>query len=128
MLLARAFAPEDATQVAGLAAFVGHCFPVWLGFKGGKGVATYLGVIGAIGWPMGLAACGIWLVVAAVSRYSSMATLVMVGWLPLVMGFTGYGHMSLIGLALCFLIFARHWGNIKRLRAGTENKIGAKTA
>lgn len=128
VLLARAFAAEDAAQLAGLTAFIGHCFPVWLGFKGGKGVATYFGVISALAWPMGLVAAAIWLTVAAVSRYSSAAALVTTGWLPIVMGFTGFGDNFFVGVILCLLIYARHWSNIKRLRAGTETKIGAKKA
>jgi glycerol-3-phosphate acyltransferase PlsY len=127
VLFARSLAPEDAVQIAGLAAFIGHCFPVWLRFKGGKGVATYLGVIGAMAWPVGLAACAIWLVVAAISRYSSMAALIAAGWVPVVIAFIGPGTMFLLACALCLLMYARHWGNIKRLRSGTENKIGAKT-
>lgn len=126
VLAARAAAPEDAVQLAALMAFIGHCFPVWLGFKGGKGVATYLGILLALAWPMGLAACGIWLAVAVVTRYSSLAALVAVGWIPVVMAFAGYGAATGLAACLGLLIYARHWGNIARLRAGTEGKIGAK--
>jgi glycerol-3-phosphate acyltransferase PlsY len=128
VLLARVLLSEEAAQIAGLAAFVGHCFPVWLGFKGGKGVATYFGVIWALAWPMGAAACLIWLVAALVTRYSSLAGLIVAGWLPVVMGFTGYGDFFLLGIVMALLLYARHWGNIQRLRAGTEPKIGAKSA
>lgn len=128
VLLARALASEDAAQIGALMAFLGHCFPVWLRFKGGKGVATYLGILWAMSWPMGLAACGIWLLVAGVSRYSSLAALVAAGWMPLVMGFTGNGDMFALGAVLCVLVYARHWGNIMRLRKGTETKIGGKKA
>ena len=107
-------------------AFIGHCFPVWLGFKGGKGVATYLGILLALAWPMGLAACGIWLAVAVITRYSSLAALVAAGWIPVVMAFAGYGAATGLAACLGLLIYARHWGNIARLRAGTEGKIGAK--
>ena len=127
VLLARAFAAEDAAQIGALAAFIGHCFPIWLGFRGGKGVATYLGIMLALAWPMGLAACGIWLIVAVISRYSSLAALVAAGWTPIVMGFTGYGHMFFLAATLCLMMYARHWDNINRLRAGTETKIGAKS-
>ena len=127
VLLARAFAAEDAAQIGALAAFIGHCFPVWLSFRGGKGVATYLGIMLALAWPMGLAACGIWLIVAVISRYSSLAALVAAGWTPIVMGFTGYGHMFFLAATLCLMMYARHWDNINRLRAGTETKIGAKS-
>lgn len=126
VLAARAAAPEDAVQLAALMAFIGHCFPVWLGFKGGKGVATYLGILLALAWPMGLAACGIWLAVAVVTRYSSLAALVAAGWIPVVMAFAGYGAATGLAACLGLLIYARHWGNIARLRAGTEGKIGAK--
>ena len=68
VLLARAVAPEDAAQLAGLAAFLGHCFPVWLGFRGGKGVATFLGLLLAVAWPVGLAACATWAASAALLR------------------------------------------------------------
>ena len=126
MLAARAAAPEDAVQLAALMAFIGHCFPVWLGFNGGKGVATYLGILLALAWPMGLAACGIWLAVVVVMRYSSLAALVAAGWIPVVMAFAGYGAATGLAACLGLLIYARHWGNIARLRAGTEGKIGAK--
>ena len=126
VLAARAAAPEDAVQLAALMAFIGHCFPVWLGFRGGKGVATYLGILLALAWPMGLAACGIWLAVAVITRYSSLAALVAAGWMPVVMAFTGYGAAAALAACLGLLIYARHWANIQRLRSGTEGKIGAK--
>ncbi len=126
VFLAGMLAALDAAQLAGLMAFIGHCFPVWLKFKGGKGVATYLGIIGVLAWPMLLAGCAIWLIVAAVFRYSSAAALVMAGWLPVVMMLTGYGYMAFLSMALGLLIYARHWSNIQRMKAGTETKIGAK--
>lgn len=127
VLMAWSFAAMDAAQVAGFAALVGHCFPIWLRFKGGKGVATYFGVIFALAWPLGLAACGIWLAVALISRYSSLAALVTAGWLPLVAAFTPYGANFFLCMALALMIYARHFGNIQRLRKGTETKIGAKS-
>lgn len=127
MLAARAFAAEDAAQIGALAAFVGHCFPVWLGFKGGKGVATYLGILWALAWPMGAAACLIWLIIAVATRYSSLSALVTAGWMPVVMAFTGYGNMFVLTALLGLMLYWRHWGNIQRLRAGTESKIGAKS-
>ena len=127
VLVARAFAGEDAAQIGAFAAFLGHCFPVWLGFKGGKGVATYLGILWALAWPMGAAACLIWLVVAVITRYSSLAALVAAGWMPVVMALTGNGTMFLLAILLALLLYWRHWGNIQRLRAGTESKIGAKS-
>ena len=126
VLLARALGAENAVQIGALMAFLGHCFPVWLRFKGGKGVATYLGILWALAWPMGAAACLIWLVVAAITRYSSLAALLAAGWVPVVMAFTGYGEFFLLAAILGLLIHARHWGNIQRLRKGTETKIGGK--
>ncbi len=126
VLVARQFAADDAVQMAALLAFIGHCFPVWLRFNGGKGVATYFGIMLAYAWPLGLAACGIWIVIAVISRYSSLAALTAAGWLPVVMAFNGYGGSFFLGIVLCLIMYGRHWGNIKRLRAGTETKIGAK--
>lgn len=128
VLAARIFAGEDAAQIGALMAFLGHCFPVWLRFKGGKGVATYFGILLAVSWPMGLAACVIWLLTVAVSRYSSLAALVTAGWMPVVVGLTDHGEMFVLTAALCLLVYARHIGNIQRLRKGTETKIGAKKA
>ena len=128
VLLARALAGEDAAQVAALAAFLGHCFPVWLGFRGGKGVATYFGILFALAWPIGLVAGAIWLVTAALSRYSSLAALMAAGWAPVAMAFLGFETLFVLGVVLGLLVYARHWGNIRRLRAGTETKIGQKTA
>ena len=126
VLAARALAGEDAAQIAGFAAFVGHCFPVWLGFKGGKGVATYLGILWALAWPMGALACLIWLGVAIVSRYSSLAALVTAAVMPLVMIVAGYGAMLVLAILLAALLYYRHSANISRLRAGTESRIGSK--
>lgn len=128
VLAALALAGRDAAQVGALAVFIGHCYPVWLRFKGGKGVATYLGILWALAWQMGVAACLIWLIVAAVTRYSSLAALVVAGWMPVVMAFTGFGDMFLLSILLGLLVYARHWINIQRLKAGTESRIGAKAA
>jgi acyl phosphate:glycerol-3-phosphate acyltransferase len=126
VLIARAFAPEDAVQVAGLAAFFGHCFPVWLGFRGGKGVATFLGLMLALAWPVGLAACATWAVVAALFRYSSLAALMAAGFSPLWAMLLGRGEVIVVGLILAILIYVRHAGNIRRLAAKTEPKIGQR--
>lgn len=127
VLLARNVADNDAAQIAAIAALLGHCFPVWLKFKGGKGVATYFGVIVALAWPLGIVAAVLWLSVAAISRYSSMAALVVAGWLPILMMFSGYTSYFVMGVLLGLLVYFRHWGNIQRLRDGTEAKIGAKS-
>ena len=126
VLLARYFAGEDAAQVAGGLAFFGHCFPVWLGFKGGKGVATFLGTILALAWPVGLAACATWLVFAAVLRYSSLAALMAAGFSPLWAFFLGRADVLALALFLAVLVYIRHSANIARLKAGTEPKIGKK--
>ena len=124
VLAARALAGETAAMVAGFAAFLGHCFPVWLGFKGGKGVATFLGLTIALAWPAGLAACATWLATAAAFRFSSLAALVAAASIPLWLAAFGRPHAVLFGIALAALIFARHHSNIRRLLDGSEPKIG----
>ena len=126
VLLARKFATEDAAQIAGLAAILGHCFPVWLKFKGGKGVATYFGLMIALSPVVGLAAGAIWLVVAAISRYSSLAALMAAGWAPIVVAFITDGQIFALASVLAVLIYVRHAANIGRLRRGEESKIGKK--
>jgi acyl phosphate:glycerol-3-phosphate acyltransferase len=126
VLLARAMAGEDAAQIAGLAAMLGHCYPVWLRFKGGKGVATYIGLVLALAWPVGLAVCATWLVAAAASRTSSLAALAAAALSTFWMVLLGQGHALVLGALLTLLIFWRHRANITRLRAGTEPKIGQK--
>ncbi|MGR3503147.1 glycerol-3-phosphate 1-O-acyltransferase PlsY [Pseudaestuariivita sp.] len=128
VLLARMLAGEDAAQLAGLCAFVGHCFPVWLGFKGGKGVATFLGLVLALAWPVGIAACLTWLAVAALFRYSSLAALVAACAAPVWAVILGRGEVALLCAVLAAIILWRHAENIARLRAGTESKIGGKKA
>ncbi|MBE1285733.1 MAG: glycerol-3-phosphate 1-O-acyltransferase PlsY [Rhodobacteraceae bacterium] len=126
VLLARALAGEDAAQIAGFAAFVGHCFPVWLGFKGGKGVATFLGIWLALAWPVGVACCLTWLVTAVLSRISSLSALMAAGASTIWAVFLGHGNTLFLGIALTLLVFWRHSANITRLRAGTEPRIGQK--
>ncbi len=126
VLAARALAAEDAVQLAALAAFLGHCFPVWLRFRGGKGVATFLGLLLALSWPVGLAACATWLVVAVLFRYSSLAALMAAGFAPVWAAILNHGGIFFLCLTLAVLIYWRHSANIARLRAGTETKIGAK--
>ncbi len=127
VLIARAVAPEDAVQLAGFAAFLGHCFPVWLGFKGGKGVATYLGTLLALFWPVGLACCATWAVVAAVTRYSSLSALIAAALSAAWAVLLGHTDMALLCILLALLIFIRHRTNIERLMTGEEPKIGKKT-
>ena len=127
VLLARHFAGETAAMVAGFAAFLGHLFPVWLGFKGGKGVATLLGLTLALAWPAGLAACATWLATAAAARYSSLAALVAAVSIPVWLAVFGRPDAVWLGIALAVLVFVRHHANIRRLLAGTEPRIGAKS-
>ncbi len=127
VLIARAVAGEDAAQIAGFMAFLGHCYPVWLGFKGGKGVATFLGLILALAWPVGIACCLTWLVTAAISRISSLSALVAASSATFWMLIFGYGSSFIMGIAITVLVFWRHRENIMRIRAGTEPKIGQKS-
>ena len=126
VLVARAAAGEDAAQMAGFMAFLGHCFPIFLGFRGGKGVATFLGTVLAVAWPVGLAACAIWLIGALVTRISSVGALSAAALVPLVAVFLGRGDMAIMTILLGALIYARHMPNIRRIAAGTEPKIGKK--
>ncbi|MCU0899923.1 MAG: glycerol-3-phosphate 1-O-acyltransferase PlsY [Cypionkella sp.] len=126
VLAARALIGPDAAQVAALFSFLGHLFPVWLGFKGGKGVATFLGTLLALAWPAGLAACATWAVTAALSRISSLSALVAAALSPVWLWLLGYPQMTVLAIALAALIFIRHSANIARLRAGTEPRIGKK--
>lgn len=126
VLAARALTAEDGAQLAALSAFVGHLFPVWAGFRGGKGVATHLGTVLALAWPAGLLACATWLAAAAAWRYSSLAALTAVAAAPLWLGLTGHMPMVALGLGMGALVWLRHRGNIARLAAGTEPRIGRK--
>jgi len=126
VLLARWWVGEDAAQIAAASSFLGHLFPVWLGFKGGKGVATFLGTLLALAWPVGIAACLTWLATAAVSRISSLSALVAAASAPVWLVLLGQPQMVLLAVALAALVWVRHSANIARLRAGTEPKIGKK--
>lgn len=125
VLIARAAIGPDAAQVAGFAAFLGHLYPVWLGFSGGKGVATFLGVLLALDWRVGLACCATWLATALLFRISSLAALVAaasaVAWMLLF----SRADLALLGIALTGLVFLRHKANIVRLLHGKEPRIGA---
>lgn len=126
VLIARAFGSEDAAQIAGLFAFLGHLFPVWLGFRGGKGVATFLGTLLALAWPVGLAACATWAVTAAVSRVSSLSALISATTAALWAVLLGHTRIVALILVLAALVLVRHHANIRRLLAGTEPRIGRK--
>ncbi|AXT36055.1 glycerol-3-phosphate 1-O-acyltransferase [Phaeobacter sp. LSS9] len=126
VLLARALVGEDAAQLAGLTAFLGHCFPIWLKFQGGKGVATFLGLMLALAWPVGIACCLTWLAAAYLSKISSMGALVSAVAAPLWCLLLGAPMTTGLAALLAVIILWRHKENIARLRLGTEPKIGQK--
>lgn len=126
VLIARALTAEDGAQVAALASFLGHLFPVWLGFRGGKGVATHLGTLIALAWPIGLAACATWLVVAALARISSLAALVAVAAAPVYAWVLGPAQAVALLIVMAALVWMRHRANIARLLAGSEPRIGRR--
>jgi len=126
VLLARAMVGEDAAQIAAIAAMLGHCYPIWLRFKGGKGVATLLGLLLALAWPVGVGCCIAWLIGAFSTRISSMGALAAAAASTFLMVLLNFGHMVVLGVALTLLIYWRHRANIKRIRSGEEPKIGQK--
>ncbi|MGE5512565.1 MAG: glycerol-3-phosphate 1-O-acyltransferase PlsY [Bacteroidota bacterium] len=115
-----------STLAAGLGAFIGHVFPVWLGFKGGKGVATYIGILIALFWPAALLFCAIWLSVAYLTRYSSLSALIAGAATPVVLLGFGQRPAALLFVLLTLLLLWTHQANIRRLLSGEEPKIGAK--
>lgn len=126
LLLARWWWGEDAALVAGVAAMAGHAFPVWLGFRGGKGVATGAGVLLAAQWWLGLAALIVWLAVFAATRISSAGALAACVAAPVVALVSGDLRLAAFAAGLAALIVWRHRPNIQRLLAGTEPRFGAK--
>jgi glycerol-3-phosphate acyltransferase PlsY len=116
----------DAVLAAGLGAFLGHVFPVWLGFKGGKAVATYIGVLAALSWPAAVVFCAIWLGSAVITRFSSASALLASVITPVLLYFIATPGIALLFLILTLLVWWRHAGNIRRLIAGTETRIGQK--
>lgn len=123
-----AYALSWPPEVAGAAAFLGHCFPVWLKFQGGKGVATFLGTLLALWFPAGAFACAIWLGCAFLFKYSSLAALIAAAASPLVLFAMGKPAFAVAALFMAALIFIRHRTNIARLLKGEEPKIGKKKA
>ncbi len=125
VLIAGRYGPELA-MAAGLGAFLGHIFPVWLGFKGGKGVATYIGVLLGLMWQAALLFLAIWILVALALRYSSLAALVACAVVPVALWLMGRGDLAILFEVLSVIVFIKHRANISRLIAGTEGRIGAK--
>lgn len=125
-LIFGALVSTEAGLVAGAAAFLGHCFPVWLKFQGGKGVATFLGVLLAAAWPVGLLTCFTWLGTALLGRISSLSALVAAAAAPLLALAFGRNDVALLALFLAVLVYWRHNANIGRLMKGEEPLIGAK--
>jgi acyl phosphate:glycerol-3-phosphate acyltransferase len=119
---------HDLAIPAAFGAFLGHLFPVWLGFKGGKGVATYIGLLLGLAWPVALAFCLIWLAVAAITRYSSLAALVASAATPFALWMLGTWPEPALFALLTVLLWFMHRANIARLMNGTEDKIGKTTA
>lgn len=114
-----------ASLVAGLAAFIGHTYPVWLGFKGGKGVATYIGILLGLNWPGALAFCSVWLLVAILSRYSSLSAIIAAIVTPIWLLTVGDYATAILAALLSVLLIYKHRANIHRLVAGEEPRIGA---
>ncbi|SFO89849.1 glycerol-3-phosphate 1-O-acyltransferase PlsY [Tranquillimonas alkanivorans] len=115
-----------AAEVAGFGAFLGHCYPIYLNFKGGKGVATYLGTVLALAWPVGLAVCGTWIATALVTRISSLSALVAALAAPVWAWVAGREEFAVLLVLMAILIFLRHRPNIERLVKGEEPRIGKK--
>ncbi len=123
-LIAREYHGEFAGQIAGLAAFLGHLFPVWLRFNGGKGVSTFLGILLALAWPAGLAACATWAVTAVLSRISSLSALVAAALAPVWLWVFGVPGAVWLAVILALLVWFKHAPNIRRIMNGTEPRIG----
>jgi glycerol-3-phosphate acyltransferase PlsY len=115
---------EAAAMLAGLGAFIGHLFPVWLGFRGGKGVATYLGVLAGLYWPVAVVFAATWLIVAFVTRYSSLAALTASAASVIALAALGQWPIAALFLLLTVLLYIRHTANIGRLARGEEARIG----
>ena len=126
VLLASHYLGLYPALLAGLGAFLGHLFPVWLGFKGGKGVATYLGVLIGLAWEGAIVFAVAWLLVAAITRFSSLAALVAAVAVPVALVFLGRLEIAELFAVMSAIVFIKHRPNIERLIAGTESKIGSK--
>jgi glycerol-3-phosphate acyltransferase PlsY len=126
VLLVRHLFGADAALIAAFAVFLGHLYPVWLGFKGGKGVAVSLGILLAVNWPVALIGLATWLVMLAAFRISSLSALATAVAVPIGMWLLGNPHETLLAILLAVLVFIAHRANIKRLIRGEEPRIGGK--
>ncbi|MBT8414309.1 MAG: glycerol-3-phosphate 1-O-acyltransferase PlsY [Boseongicola sp.] len=126
VLIARALVGEDAAQVAALSAFLGHLYPVWLGFKGGKGVATFLGTVLALSPIVGAAACALWLATFAIFRVSSLGGIMAPALTPIAAYLLGHADKTAVLAAMAVFVWWRHRENITRILKGTEPKVGQK--
>jgi glycerol-3-phosphate acyltransferase PlsY len=126
VVIAGHFAGPNAAMLAALGAFLGHLFPVWLKFKGGKGVAVYIGVLIGLFWPAAVVFCVLWAATAATSRYSSLSALVASFITPIFLWWFGHPALASLFAVLTLLLFYMHRENIERLQAGTEGRIGQK--
>jgi glycerol-3-phosphate acyltransferase PlsY len=124
VVLTQYFLGRDPAIVAAVAAFLGHLFPVWLRFRGGKGVATYIGLLVGLAWPAAIAFCVVWLAVAGLTRYSSLAALIASAATPAFLWWRGDSAAAAVFLLLSLLLWIMHRANITRLISGTETKIG----
>jgi acyl phosphate:glycerol-3-phosphate acyltransferase len=124
VFVAYRYGGQDLAVLAALGAFLGHLFPIWLGFRGGKGVATYIGLLIALSWQGALVFCAVWLAVAAVTRYSSLAAMVASVATIIFLWFDGFLQEAQLFALLTVLMWAKHHANIRRLMTGTEGKIG----
>jgi glycerol-3-phosphate acyltransferase PlsY len=120
------FLGVEGGVIAGLAAFLGHICPIWLGFKGGKGVATYIGVLFGLDWRMGLLFIAVWIATAAITRYSSLSALVATLVVPAVEFFAGDARIAALLVVMTVIAWIKHRANVSRLVAGTESRIGSK--
>jgi glycerol-3-phosphate acyltransferase PlsY len=126
VIIADSIGGPDAAMLAGLGAFLGHIFPVWLKFKGGKGVAVYIGILLGLLWPAAIVFCVIWLATAFLSRYSSLSALIASVATPPLLWWFGHSALAALFAVLTLLLIYMHRANIQRLQAGTEGKIGQK--
>jgi glycerol-3-phosphate acyltransferase PlsY len=126
VVIAGYYGGPNAAMLAALGAFLGHLYPVWLNFKGGKGIATYIGVLIGLFWPAAVVFCVMWIATAVTTRYSSLSALIAAFVTPLFLWWFGHPALASLFVVLTLLTFYKHLENIRRLQAGTEGKIGEK--